>query len=120
MTIIKPKLKGIHSPDIVDLRNHSIAENEPYCALIQAMFGPEGSDGEESFDLLVCNALWVAEESKQRVLSGRHHLIVSRFDIDEIRLFLEEIGKASAGRTWQDVAEKLGRYGKWEFEDYIE
>jgi Immunity protein 8 len=118
MTIVRPKLRRIHSPDIFDLNNPSISEDEPYCVLIQAMFGPEGIEGEESFDMLVCNPLWVDLQSKKGMFSGRHHLILRRFDVAQIRTFLNCIANNSSGESWSDVAEKLARYGKWEFEDY--
>jgi hypothetical protein len=120
MTIIRPELKRIHSPDVFDLDNPRFRESEPYCVLIQAMFAPEGVDGEESFDLLVCNALWVDQQSKRHAFSGRHHLMVARFDINEIRSFLTQTAWDCEGATWEEAAAKLGRYGKWEFEDYVE
>lgn len=120
MKTIYPELKRIHSPDVLDLDNPSLRENEPYCVLIQAMFGPEGADGEESFDLLVCNNLWVEQQSRLGAFSSGHHLIVARFDIDEIRAFLEQAASKSSGASWEEVARKLGRYGKWEFEGYDE
>lgn len=117
---ICPELKRIHSPDVFDLDNPSLRENEPYCVLIQAMFGPEGVDGEESFDLLVCNNLWVERQSRLGAFSSGHRLIVARFDIDEIRAFLEKAASKSSGASWEEAARKLGRYGKWEFEGYDE
>ncbi|MBY6240454.1 Imm8 family immunity protein [Methylosinus sp. Sm6] len=120
MTTIRPELKRIHSPDIFDLETPGLPEDQPFCVLVQTMFGPEGVDGEESFDMLVCNPLWVADQSKRGAFSGRHHLIVGSFDIRAIRSFWEDVAKECSGATWEEVAEQLGRYGKWEFEDYVE
>jgi len=120
MTTVRPELKRMHSPDIFDLDHAKISESEPFCVLIQAMFGSVGADGEESFDVLVCNPLWVEEEARRGAFSGRHHLIVARFDINEIRAFLQNAAVESAGEPWDEVARKLARVGKWEFEDYVE
>jgi len=119
MNMIEPKLKRLHSPDIFDLSAPQLCEDSPYCVFVQAMFGPNGSDGEESFDILVCNDLWVSQQCRIGAFSGRHHLIVCRFDINEIREFLEQIALKCADVDWNRVALKLGRYGQWEFEDYI-
>ena len=118
MSIIRPELKRLHSPDIFNLNCPAIDDSVPFCVLIQAMFGLEGADEQESFDLLVCNPKWVEAKAAEGAFSGRHHLIVARFDIDEIRSFLRDISKTCEGSNWDEVAEKLGRFGKWEFEDY--
>jgi hypothetical protein len=117
--MIKPKLKRLHSPDVVDLNKPTLEKGEPYCVLLQAMFGPEGVDGEESFDFLVCNDLWISQQSARGAFFGRHYLIVACFNIDEIRALLKKIASKCTGTDWSEVAQKLGRYGKWEFEDYV-
>lgn len=83
------------------------------------MFGPEGGRGEESFDILVCTPQWLASEVQSRgAMSGRHLLVVESFDSDEIRAFLQEYANGCAGSSWDEVALKLSRLGRWEFEDY--
>lgn len=120
MAIVRPELKRIHSPDVVDLGNPSVPDDKPFCVLIQAMFGQQGIEGEEAFDVLVCNPSWVEEQARRGAFSGRHTLIVSRFDIDQVRAFLNNAATESCAESWDAVATKLGRVGKWEFEDYVE
>lgn len=120
MNTIRPELKRLHSPDVYDLRNASIDESKPYCVLIQAMFGPENVDGEESFDLIVCNRLWVEKQHAQGELPDPHQLILERFDIHEIEKYLRKAAVESSGADWEEVASKLGRVGRWEFENYVE
>jgi immunity protein 8 of polymorphic toxin system len=83
------------------------------------MFGPEGGQGEEAFDILVCTPDWIAREVEHGgIVNGRHHLIVRKFDLSLITSFLLEAANNSTARTWQEAAAKLSRIGKWEFEDY--
>jgi hypothetical protein len=83
------------------------------------MFGPDGGEGEESFDVLVCTPTWLAREvERMGLVDGRHHLIVHEFNLERIRSFLVAYASTCAGETWQEVAAKLSRLGKWEFEDY--
>ena len=117
---IEPELKRIHSPDVYDLHNPSIDEGRPYCVLIQAMFGPKNAEGEESFDLIVCNQLWVEEQRVQGEDPDPHQLVVERFDVRQIEEYLRKAASDSSGADWEEVAAKLGRFGKWEFEDYVE
>lgn len=120
MSAMRPELKQLHSPDVFELDNPTLDQSGPFCVLVQAMFGPEGEEGEESFDVLVCNPKWVEQQSRIGTFNSRHHLIVSKFDASEIRAFLIEAASHCSGQTWDEVASKLGRIGKWEFEDYVE
>ncbi|TFZ54494.1 hypothetical protein E4V01_25120 [Methylorubrum sp. Q1] len=120
MKLVIPELKRIHSPDKDIIEFEEEFKNDPYCILIQAMYGIHGQEGDESFDILVCNPSWIELEANNGIFSGRHYLITTRFDIDVIKKFLIDIALNCAASSWQEAAERLGRYGKWEFEDYIE
>jgi hypothetical protein len=119
MTSVKPALKRLHSPDVFDLESFSPVDPACFSFLLQAMFGPEDGDGEESFDVLVCTPAWLSGEvEREGFVAGRHHLIVREFNLEQIRSFLVGYAGTCVGRTWREVAEKLSRLGKWEFEDY--
>jgi hypothetical protein len=44
---------------------------------------------------------------------------VKEYDFPALKSFVEGYCLNCSGETWQEVAEKLGRLGKWEFEDYV-
>ncbi|MBW3086325.1 hypothetical protein KEM60_02538 [Austwickia sp. TVS 96-490-7B] len=86
---------------------------------MRILAGPEGGLGEESFDVIVCNLGWLAEKvSRDTVVDGRHRLVVERFDWPVLRSYIERHVRQCEGATWVEVAEKLARFGHWEFEDY--
>jgi hypothetical protein len=120
VTQIRAKLMDYWSPDIVDLRNPGIAEDEPFIVLFQAEFGVEGEVGQDTFNFTICNPQWISAHIGDGILVGRHYLIVAKFDLDEIVRFLERTGKECTGADWTEVATKLARFGHWEFEDYQE
>lgn len=121
MSLVRACLKRLHSPDVYDLDSYRPTDESRFALQLQAFFGPEGSEGEESFDLVVCTPGWLAQKVEQeRVISGRHYLIVNEYNIEEIRTFLVRYATRCPGRTWNEVAEKLARIGLWEFEDYTE
>lgn len=117
--VVQPVLKRLHSPDTFDLESFHPDEPDYFCVLVQAMFGTATVPGEESFDILVCSPKWLASEvEREGVVVGRHYLIVASFDFERIRAFLGRYADECVGATWDEVAAKLGRLGRWEFEDY--
>lgn len=119
ISIVRPRLRRLHSPDVFDLE--SFVPEDPACfgILLQAMFGPDGGEGEESFDILVCTPMKLALEVKSKgIVDGRHHLIVHKFDLEQIRAFLVAYASSCTGKTWLEVVTKLSQLGKWEFEGY--
>ena len=114
-------LRYLHSPDILDLsESYTPADPDCFSFLLQAMFGPDDGPGEESFDILICTPKRLADDLRKSggILSGRHYLLIEKYDIAQITDFILEHASRCKGQTWREVAEKLGRLGKWEFEDY--
>ena len=118
---MKLALKQIHSPDtpgpVADY-----APNDPadVFLLLQLMIGPVDAPGEESFDVIVATpkALMKAVES-DAILEGRHMLVVREWNFSKIIDFVEKRIQAIEEDDWASAATKLGRLGKWEFEDYV-
>ena len=118
--MMRAVLRWVNSPDIDDLRTFQPATDDSFGFLLQFGAGPEGEDGAESFSMVICTPQWLIENhTSADVVIGRHRLIVFRYDYDRIIGFLEAQVAAVRGMTWTDVAEKLGRIGRWEFEDYV-
>jgi len=86
---------------------------------VEICAGPSDGPGEEVFQLTVCAPAALAEVLAGRpVLVGRHWLFMAEFDAAAVERFLRQAVQNVEGRTWNDVAEKIGRLGQWEFEDY--
>lgn len=116
-----PELRGLHSPNILDLELSSPEDQENFCILVQAMIGPKGEAGEESFDFVVCTPQWLAQFlSKNTFVFGRHYLVINCFSYEVLWEAISSICQTTSGSSWSEVGEYLSRYGKWEFEDYHE
>ena len=117
--MILAKLRYLHSPDIHDLTSYQPKQPNDFGFLVQAMIGPSTSPGEESFDFLVCSSKWLGANLRNRShLFGRHYLFLEEYDYDVLYNAISNLCSNTSGATWQEVAAKLSRFGKWEFEDY--
>ncbi|MGH7867048.1 MAG: immunity 8 family protein [Candidatus Dormibacteraceae bacterium] len=112
---MKAYLHLIHSPDADDLRTFE-PTHSAFSLLLQMRVGPDSGSGEESFDVLLCTPDWLREKIEPVI--GRHKLIVTTYDYGHIERFLTEQVDSCTGETWEEVATKVGRIGRWEFEDY--
>jgi hypothetical protein len=113
--------KRLHSPDIDDLKKYVPEEPDNFGFLLQAMIGPVGREGEESFDIVVCTPEWLKRtHTTAEIILGRHHLVVFRYDYQSLASYIAAFAERCTGASWQDVGLQLSRLGKWEFEDYRE
>lgn len=117
--MIRAQLKRLHSPGVQNLAAYMPDIGDRFGFLLQVLAGPEDSEGEESFDVLVCTPEWLKQgQGHDSMIIGRHYLIVFEYDYERLHSFISRYCADCSGATWREIAEKLGRLGKWEFEDY--
>jgi hypothetical protein len=111
-------IRYLHSPD-VDMETFIPDDPTDIGILIQIIAGPVDGPGEESFDVMVCTPRWLERSVRpESPLIGRHYLIVHRYDPTQIRQYLTSAVESEEAPTWRELAERIGRLGKGEFEDY--
>src|SRR5215813_8550469 len=118
---VKPAIRSIHSPDVGALEAYSPVDPEVFGFLAQVMIGPDEGEGEESFDVRVCSPKWLLQRyDREDIIIGRHHLIMLEYDFGRMMRAIEAFCRECEAPTWRELALKLSRLGKWEFEDYVE
>jgi hypothetical protein len=90
----------------------------PFAVYVRAAVGPSDRPGEESFDLVVCNAEWLSGELTKGFRWGHGLLVVSEWDLAVVTRAVRDLVSRTSGPDWRHVAEKLARYASWEFTDY--
>ena len=116
---MRATVRYIHSPDVRDLAGYQPEDPELFAVLLQVMAGPSVGQGVESFEVVVCSPLWLQSHlSDGEIRWLRHHLVVRRFDWAALDRFIRDQFESVEAETWSAVAQLLGRFGKWEFEDY--
>jgi hypothetical protein len=114
---MRAQLKRLHSPD-VDLKNYWPEDSSCFSFLLQAFIGPENEQGDESFSFTVCSPKWLEQNTGEQARFGANHLILAEYDLGKIEQYLSRYCERCVGSSWQELAAKLARVGRWEFEDY--
>lgn len=116
---MRAQLKSISSEDYPD--NHIGLPLDPQNAwvIVDAEIGPQDGRGSELFRFYVCTPAFLASDLKDKgYYFGRHLLILAEFSWELVKTAIEKIISSFDESNWSALAEKIGRYGYWEFEDY--
>ncbi|WP_433372117.1 Imm8 family immunity protein [Streptosporangium sp. CA-115845] len=103
----------------LDLEHRGIDDPTNACELLEMYVGPQNEPGDEQFQITVCTPSALAEQLRQHhFLIGRHYLFVRELCPAEVTCWLSDRIAVLEAPTWGELAEKIGRIGLWEFEDY--
>lgn len=117
---VQAELKSLDSADIPGRwEDWHPDDAERFALHVTAGIGPAGADGCEWFSFWICTPGWVAasEELPKGFAFGRY-LLVSAWEPDVIDRAIRDLCRRTRGETWSEVAAKLSRFARWEFEDY--
>lgn len=115
---MKAVVKGIYSTDL-DLATYRPIDPFDDGQWVRLMIGPEGNDGEESFDVLVCTPRWLVREiSRDKMQLVRHTLLMEKFDLARALERLHHEVESASGESWQKLLLSLVQIGRWEFDNY--
>jgi hypothetical protein len=98
---VRARLLRLHSPDADSLQEYVPEDPEAFGLLVQAMVGPEDSEGEESFDFVVCTARWFAAQPFDKGFAWpRHHLFLNRWDYSTLERAISDGPENNPARRW--------------------
>lgn len=118
---MRGELRHIESVDIDDLATYRPPDSETFSFSLYLDVGVKGKPnlGSEMFSLIVCTPKWFYEEyTEDEIIIGRHYLFVFKYDYGKLYERIRNHVNNCRGQTWTEVAEKVGRLARWEFEDY--
>lgn len=103
----------------VDLDSFWPEDEGCFSFLLQALVGPEGAEGEESLEFLVCTPDYLKEAvSREGVIFGRSLVIVEYPNMHRILEQVKSRVERIEAPSWKEVGVLLARIGKYEFEDF--
>lgn len=116
--LMRAEIRSLYSPDISDLVHFHPVENE-FAFLLTLMIGPVGGHGEESFDITVCSPPWLINKyGTNDILFPLYHLIMFEYDYNRLVGAIEKKINGLDGENWNELALKIGKIARWEFEDF--
>jgi len=116
LDFMRAVVRSVRFPDLESGRQ-VIPENAR--ELVAVLVGPSDGSGEESFCLTAWTPAALVEVlADQPILLGRHWLFLRELSPGVVGKFLRRRIEQIEGTTWSEVAQKVGRLGLWEFEDY--
>lgn len=115
------ELHGLSSVDLPEGPPQMPEDPRDCWVPIEADIGVKGESGADIFTFYVCTPGRLARTLGQVPHQfGRHLLVVERFDWSVVEAAIRELIADLSASSWDELAEKIGRYGLWEFEDYVE
>jgi hypothetical protein len=117
---MRAEVRRFDSPD-GDVASYVPEDPFDVRVFIQMVVGPRGDRGEESFNVVVCTPRSLERELRDRGhMIGRHLYLVELWDSARILADLQHAVESEEAPTWEELGTRIGRIGKWEFEDYKE
>jgi hypothetical protein len=114
---MRARLKALRSDDIPDLARWVPPAPDDFAIALVLEVGPLGLRGRERFDLLVVTPRWLeARHGRRGAVAGRGKLLVFEWSYERVKAFLAREVERCTGRTWPEVARKVGRIAEWEGE----
>jgi hypothetical protein len=117
---MKAELKRIYCPDY-DIKTYYPENEDNFSVFLQIFVGIEGEEFEESFDVELFTPQYLIENHQgDEIVIGKRAIIVFDYNFSNLEKRLKKYCDSCTGSTWGEIANKLMRMGKWEFEDYYQ
>jgi hypothetical protein len=116
---VRAAVRYFFSPD-VELDSFQSDDPDDFKFFLQAYVGPAGSEGEEFLEFTVCTPKALETDlAVDDLILGRGLVIVGPLTVSSILARLEKAIVAVEAPTWRELAGRLARLGRYEFEDFV-
>ena len=104
-----------------DLERDGVSPSEVRSTPVVFVARPLGGQGGETFQLTVCTPEGLTDLlARDGAVIGRHFLFVQVVEVNRVESLIRDRVRRLDGESWIALAQKIGRIGYWEFEDYSE
>lgn len=118
---MKVVLKKIYSYDVIEKLSEYIPDNPSYfCLDVILEIGLQNSESSDLFYLTICSIDWFSQQvNEQSSYFTQYHLVVKDFDFEKIENEIKSKLIRISGKDWNELANKISRFARWEYEDYM-
>lgn len=117
---MRAEVRSIVSPDAPEgIDAFRPADPRSFGLYVEPEIGPAGQEGADVFGFMIVGTEWYqANPPGKGFRWGRGQLVLDAWDPEVVRRAIADLCHRASGDTWDQIAEKLARYGHSEFEDY--
>lgn len=116
---MKVKVNTIFSSDVSDLKLFIPDKHDNFGFSLTLNIGVAGDEAGDLFEMYVCTPKWLSDTlTKDAVFFGYQYIIVRSYNYDLLLKSINRVVENCSGETWEEIAVKLNRYGRWEFDEY--
>lgn len=115
---MKAQLKNIDTSDI-NIDTYYPEDEKCFGFYIEAIIGPDSEKGGDIFGFQICSPKWLLlKHSETDVIFCHNMIIVFEYDFNTIKQKISDLCNKTAGENWNDIAQKIAKFGAWEYENY--
>jgi len=116
---MKPIIHQVSCWDHPNVRTWEPLDSADVAEELMLHIGARGTKGADNFTLRVATPTGLSGLPSERgIIATRPLLVMARYDYEDLWSYLEETVKECEAETWLDCVAKLGRYFRWEYEDF--
>ncbi|WP_119666804.1 Imm8 family immunity protein [Fibrisoma montanum] len=123
---MKAIIKEYYSIDIHDLFGFQPDDPTHFGFNLELILAPDEGplqNSEDMFNVFICSPSYLPELMKKiyppsDVIFGKHLIFANHYNFERILSTITNYILSVEGQTWEEVALKINRIARWEFEDY--
>jgi hypothetical protein len=117
---MRAAIRSYECEDSEDLSTYALGEPQVFGFTLAFSIGVEGQEGSDQFEVLVASAAYLAHRYPgQAATFLRHIMLASDYNIKEAVDLMTKYVSSLEADSWQELASKINRVARWEYEDYL-
>ena len=100
-----------------DLSSYELGEKQVFGFTLLSEIGIRGQEGSDFFEVDVASPGFLEQLTPQPIFL-RHTLLATDYNIPEAVAMVHKYIEALEENSWEELASKVSRVARWEFEDY--